>query len=227
MRLTTLLSLSMIGIGYVGLTACSGGDKPNEADTDTDADADADTDTDTDADTDVSTGGTGGPSGPLVWIGFSDLGANYLNGVYAGSEELGVYLFNTQPPGQPDFADTTTLCEFSWTASNAATTPNATPCAECVWDARVGLSAGVETGPAAGCVDYGIDATAGDGLDFGYGYNAAYSYNGVDYAALMFLDDAGGTWGAATIEGVTYDDVTGDFTYLWVNNVAYLAAPLP
>ncbi len=214
MRLHTLLALMTVGVGYAALTACDGGEKPSE-----EADTDTDTDADTDSDTDVDFTGDTGPTGPFVWIGFAG-GGNYdiAGDTYSGEETFGVYEFNDY--ANPDLGDATALCEFAWPASNP--TPVPAPCADCDWAANVTMGTGAESGPAGGCAGFGIDSTVNDGLSFGYGYNPAYEYQGQTFPVLMYYSQTNSAWGAGTDLGVSYDDTTGDFTYIFLSDYGYL-----
>jgi hypothetical protein len=215
MRLNTLLALMTLGAGYAALTACDGGDKPeNEADTDTDTDADADSD----ADADVDTAPTGA-LGPLVWIGFAGGGTyDIASDTYGGVETFGVYEFNDQV--NPQIGDETALCEFSWPASNPTPAPGT--CANCEWSANVTMGVGSESGPAGGCATFGIDATVNEGASFGYGYDSDYDYQGEIFPILMYYSQTNMEWGPGTDLGVAYDETTGAFDYIFLSDYGYL-----
>ncbi|MEZ4322448.1 MAG: hypothetical protein R3F61_33585 [Myxococcota bacterium] len=157
--------------------------------------------------------------------------ANYLAGTYTGTESFGYYRFNNQDA--PALGDETALCEFTYTAANAAN-PQATPCAECEWDVRVAFTNGVETSdthsftdPESGAL-YScalFNTTVDADTDYGYGFGQ-YTYMGTDYPALYFFNDDDSTWGPATLEA-SYDAVSGDFTYNWILQAGYLGAVVP
>lgn len=187
------------------------------------------------------------PEAQVLMTGyFSTPDTRFLGGTYTGGESYGVYYWE-QPDEVLDeealYDDYANLCEVTWQANSIAD-PGMAPCTSCEWTTRIVFSDGTDTtadnpvesvtptvstdldtlNATYNCGAFAIDPFLSDGLDFGYGYGT-FDMNGVDYPALYLYSDASATWSAVTTEDVSYDPITGDFTYKWVTQIGASLTP--